>query len=60
MLRRTYITALSITAFVLFNMGMDRINFGPAHGFNPVLALPTAAVCLIVVLALTYRVKDGS
>jgi hypothetical protein len=41
----------AILAFVLYNLGMDWINFG--YGIHPALAFPTAA--LVIFLALLWH-----
>lgn len=45
-----FAVVLCITAFVMFNMSMDRINFNT--GINPWIGLPVAFISLAVAYAL--------
>lgn len=49
-----YITVLvtTITCVVLFNLGMDYINFG--YGMHPLIAFPVATVLLVGIYFLIH------
>lgn len=48
MINFVFCISTGILAFILFNLGMDHINFG--HGINPWISLPLAIVCALISL----------
>ena len=46
-------TASAIMAFIMFNLGMDYINF--YSGLHPYIAFPVAIICVIICLYIFYQ-----
>jgi len=64
MLRTLLVLCLTITSFIMFNLGMDYINFD--SGIHPLIAFPIALITLIgayllvlLVSTHTHRKSDG-